>query len=75
MKIQIERVHLERLLANSPGGHTIGIDTDEGTINVIDKTGRVRGGVNAPMQVIDPIPFYTNQPPYSGRGSHRWPRV
>ncbi len=65
MKIQIERVYLERLLANTPGGHTIGIDTDEGTISVIDKTGRVRGDVDAPMQVFNPIPFYTDKPPYS----------
>lgn len=65
MKIQIERRHLERLLANTPNGSAIGIDTDEKSINLIDKTGRVVGSVNAPIEVFDLIPFYSDKPPYS----------
>jgi len=47
MKLQIKRLHLERLLANSKNGEAIGIDTNEGSINLIDKTGKVVGSVNA----------------------------
>ncbi len=51
MKIKFDRLLIERLLANSPHGEFIGIDTDEGTINVFDADGRGFGTVNVSVEV------------------------
>lgn len=57
MRIQIERVQLERLLANERRGNTVGIDTDEKTADLIDKSGRSLGSVNIPnMTIIETNP-------------------
>lgn len=57
MRIQIKRIHIERLLANCPNAarsrrafQSIGIDTDEKTVNLIDETGRELSSVNVPME-------------------------
>lgn len=54
MRIQIARVDLERLLINTPGGASIGIDTVNEKISVIDETGRELGIINAKMKIWQP---------------------
>ena len=76
MRLQIDRIDLERLLTNTPRGASIGIDTDTQTITVIDRTGRERGSVHATMEVLaDPSSLYTDRAPYSGLRIKDDPRI
>jgi len=49
MKFQIDKVHLERLLANTPKGFILGFDTNAKRVSLIDGRGKELGSVNAPM--------------------------
>lgn len=51
MKIQFGRIHIERLLKNTPDGKMICIDTEAKSISIADKIGRETGAVKVPMVV------------------------
>ena len=54
MRIQFERVHLKRLLKNSPKATSICIDTTDNEIMVADDTGRELGFVKVPIHEWNP---------------------